>query len=132
MKKPLLSAAVAAACYQSPAQQSTLPRVEKIDGDRVHKILRPDAIRSIGKPQFIPASHASSMRNDEPVVGVAQNGAYSTWHLDHHEIRNDQIGSESSWQSMAVLDPQRAPRTSSCYERFTIDEAILSYPPMGI
>jgi len=35
------------------------------------------------------------MRDDEPVVGVVQNGvpkAYSTWHLDHHEIVNDNIG----------------------------------------
>jgi len=95
MKKLLLSAAVAAACHQSAAQQSTLPRVEKIDGDRVHTILQRDAIRSIDQPQFVRASEASFMRDDEPVVGVVQNGvakAYSTWHLDHHEIVNDQIG----------------------------------------
>jgi hypothetical protein len=95
MKKLLLSTAVAAACHQSPAQQSNLPPVEKIDGDRVHTILRPDAIRSIDEPQFVRAPEASFMRDDEPVVGLVQNGvakAYSTWHLDHHEIVNDQIG----------------------------------------
>jgi hypothetical protein len=95
MKKLLLSAAVAAACHQPAAPQSTLPRVETINGDRVHTVLQPDAIRSIDQPQFVRASEASFMRDDEPVVGVVQNGvakAYSTWHLDHHEIVNDQIG----------------------------------------
>jgi hypothetical protein len=90
-----VAAVLAAACRQSAAQQSTLPRIEKINGDRVHTILSPDAIRSIDEPQFVRASEASFMRNDEPVVGVVQNGiakAYSTWHLDHHEIVNDQIG----------------------------------------
>ena len=95
MKKILASAAILAACQQSPAQQSTLPGVEKINGDRVHTILPPDAIRSIDQPQFVRASEAQFMRDDEPVVGVVQNGvpkAYSTWHLDHHEIVNDNIG----------------------------------------
>ncbi len=98
MKRLLASAVVFAACHQSPAQQSTLPRVEKINGDRVHTVLRPDAIRSIDEPQFVRASEASFMRDDEPVVGVVQNGvakAYSTWHLDHHEIVNDQIGGKA-------------------------------------
>jgi hypothetical protein len=34
------------------------------------------------------------MRDDEPVVGIIANGvakAYSTWHLDHHEIVNDTV-----------------------------------------
>ncbi len=96
MKKILLSAAIlSAACQQSQAQQSRLPQIEKINGDRVHTVLRPDAIRSIDQPQFVRASEASFMRDDEPVVGVVQNGvakAYSTWHLDHHEIVNDQVG----------------------------------------
>ena len=97
MKKLLLSAAILAACQQSPAQQSTLPRVEKINGDRVHTVLRPDAIRSIDQPQFVHASEASFMRDDEPVVGVVSGGvakAYSTWHLDHHEIVNDTLGNK--------------------------------------
>jgi hypothetical protein len=93
-----VAAVVAAACQQSSAQQSTLPRVEQINGDRVHTILRPDAIPSIDQPQFVRASEASFMRDDEPVVGVVQNGiakAYSTWHLDHHEIVNDQVGGKA-------------------------------------
>ena len=92
MKKVLALAAVVAACGQSPAQQPT------IDGDRVYTILRRDAIRSIDEPQFVRASDASFMHDDEPVVGVVQNGvakAYSTWHLDHHEIVNDLVGGKA-------------------------------------
>jgi hypothetical protein len=95
MRFPLIVAAIVAAAYQqSPAQQSTLPRVEKIDGDRVHMLLRPDAISAIDEPHFVRASEATFMRDDEPVVGVIAGGvakAYSTWHLDHHEIVNDTL-----------------------------------------
>jgi hypothetical protein len=80
------------------ASATTLPPVQQIGGDRVHTILGPDAIRAIDEPQFVRASEASFMRDDEPVVGVVQNGiakAYSTWHLDHHEIVNDQIGGKA-------------------------------------
>ena len=94
----LAAALLVAACQQSLAQQSTLPRIDKIDGDRVYTLLRPDAIRSIDEPRFVRASEASFMRDDEPVVGVVQNGAakaYSTWHLDHHEIVNDQVGGKA-------------------------------------
>lgn len=84
-----------AAVLAAAEMQTTLPHVEQIDGDRVHAILRADAIRSIDEPRFVRAAEASFMRDDEPVVGLVQNGvakAYSTWHLDHHEIVNDQIG----------------------------------------
>ena len=86
--------AIAAACHQPAAQQSTLPSVEQIDGDRVHTLLRPDAIPAIDEPRFVRASEATFMRDDEPVVGVVAGGvtkAYSTWHLDHHEIVNDTL-----------------------------------------
>lgn len=88
------AAIVAAACQQAEGQQSKLPRVEQIDGDTVHMLLRPDAIPAIDEPQFVPASEARFMRDDEPVVGVVAGGvakAYSTWHLDHHEIVNDTL-----------------------------------------
>jgi hypothetical protein len=88
------TAIVAAACQQSAAQQSTLPRVERIDGDRVHTLLGPDAIPAIDQPQFVRASQATFMRDDEPVVGVVAGRvakAYSTWFLDHHEIVNDTV-----------------------------------------
>jgi hypothetical protein len=79
----------------SAQQPPSLPNVKQIDGDRVHTLLRPDAIPSIDDPQFVPAAEASFMRDDEPVVGMVRTGvakAYSTWHLDHHEIVNDEVG----------------------------------------
>lgn len=88
------TAIVVAACQQSAAQTLKLPQVEEIDGDRVHTLLRPDAIPAIDEPQFVRASQATFMRDGEPVVGVVAGGvakAYSTWYLDHHEIVNDTL-----------------------------------------
>jgi hypothetical protein len=83
------------ACVQPAATHAqSLPNPHSIGGDRVHAILRPDAIPSIDQPQFVRASEATFMRDDEPVVGVIANGvakAYSTWYLDHHEIVNDTV-----------------------------------------
>lgn len=76
--------------------RSELPRVTEIENDRVHRLLAPDAIPSIDAPRFVRASDAKFMDDDEPVVGVVIGGvakAYSTWHLDHHEIVNDTIAS---------------------------------------
>lgn len=94
MRVFVLAITIGAACRLAPAQQSNLPRVEQIDGDRVHTLLRPDAIPAIDQPQFVRASQATFMRDDEPVIGVVARGvakAYSTWHLDHHEIVNDTL-----------------------------------------
>ncbi len=93
------SVLLVAACQQeaivaSSQPQSNLPRVIQIDGDRVHTVLPPDAIPSIDQPQFVRAAEATFMRDNEPVVGVVAGGvakAYSTWHLDHHEIVNDTV-----------------------------------------
>lgn len=101
MKRLLLFAVFfSAACQQQPAVAQTrtaLPRVTEIENDRVHTLLAPDAIPSIDEPKFVSASEAKFMDDAEPVVGVVIGGlakAYSTWHLDHHEIVNDTIASE--------------------------------------
>ena len=96
----ILAAAVIA-CQNLPAdsqQPESLPSVTRIDGDRVHTLLRPDAIASIDDPRFVRASEAPFMRDDEPVVGMVRDGvakAYSICHLDHHEIVNDEIGGKA-------------------------------------
>ena len=83
------------ACVQPAATHAqSLPQPNSIGGDRVHVILPRDAIPSIDQPSFVRASEATFMRADEPVLGVIANGvakAYSTWHLDHHEIVNDTL-----------------------------------------
>jgi len=93
--------ALIVACQRQPVveaqSRSGLPQVTQIDSDQVHTILRPDAIQSIDSPLFVRASEATFMRDDEPVVGVVSGGvakAYSTWHLDHHEIVNDTLGNK--------------------------------------
>ncbi len=95
----MISVVATLTCTKSQAERVVppqgLPSVAEIDHDRVHQLLRPDAIRSIDQPQFVAASQASFMRDDEPVVGIISGGvakAYSTWHLDHHEIVNDDVG----------------------------------------
>lgn len=81
----------------SPAQAAKLPDVKTIEGDPVVTLLHPDAIPAIDRPRFAEASRARFMREDEPVVGVVHNGvakAYSIWHLDRHEIVNDEFGDD--------------------------------------
>ncbi len=97
MKSLLVLVFLLTACRQQPVIAQTtsgLPRVTQINDDRVYTLLAPDAIPSIDEPKFVRASEATFMADDEPVVGVVVEGvakAYSTWHLDHHEIVNDAI-----------------------------------------
>ena len=67
-----------------------------IDGDVAVQVLPKDSIPAIDVPQFVRASDATFMRDDEIVIGVTDGTnakAYSTWLLDGHEIVNDTIGS---------------------------------------
>jgi Protein of unknown function (DUF3179) len=60
--------------------------------EQLHVVLPRDAIPSIDKPTFEPASTARSLDNREPVLGIVgehEQRAYSTWQLDRHEIVND-------------------------------------------
>ena len=65
-----------------------------VDGSPVHAVLPVDAIPAILEPTFVSGKKADRiMADEEQVIGVVGvNGtavAYSTWHLDHHEIVND-------------------------------------------
>ena len=59
-------------------------------------LLPPDAIPAIDNPRFYSAAEADAEYDpDELVMGVTINGeskAYSTSHLDSHEIVNDTLG----------------------------------------
>lgn len=73
------------------------PQVEMvIDGDPMMRLLPRDAIESVDDPVMVPASAAGEfMRDEEMILGVydgKQARAYSTWHLDRHEIVNDHLG----------------------------------------
>ena len=59
-------------------------------------MLPPDAIPAIDNPRFYSAEEADAeYEPDELVLGVSINGeskAYSSSHLDSHEIVNDTLG----------------------------------------
>ncbi len=79
------------------AAGTNLPEIDQIEGDPVVTVLPPDGISAIDRPRFAPASKARFMQQNEPVLGVFHNGiakAYSIWHLDRHEIVNDEFGSD--------------------------------------
>ena len=68
----------------------------EIDGDMMYNVLPVDAIPAILKPKFVSGKAAERiMRAEEQVIGVVgPKGtavAYSTWHLDSHEIVNDVV-----------------------------------------
>ena len=73
------------------------PEKELVDGDYMYTVLPPDRIPAIHNPEFVSADEAKEwMQEDELVIGVVgpdgEARAYSAWHLDHHEIVNDQLG----------------------------------------
>ena len=83
----------------SAARQNERPEPQVamvVDGDPVMKLLPRDAIESVDDPIMVPAAAADSfMRDEEMILGVyagKQARAYSTWHLDRHEIVNDRLG----------------------------------------
>lgn len=61
------------------------------DDNTLHVVLPRDAIPAISNPEFEPVSRAG-LADNELVIGVVgerEQRAYSTWHLDRHEIVND-------------------------------------------
>lgn len=77
--------------------EDDLPRVSRLDGDRVYSLLPPDKIPAVDEPEMVPAAEADFMADEELVLGVVQGGearAYSLWHLDRHEIVNDELAGE--------------------------------------
>ena len=70
---------------------ATIPTMVNGQTDELHVVLSRDAIPSINKPTFEPASKAK-LNDREPVLGIVgehEQRAYSTWQLDRHEIVND-------------------------------------------
>jgi hypothetical protein len=67
-----------------------------VDGDPIIRVLRKNAIRSIDRPQMVPAAEVDDELVDhEPILGVHDGQrarAYPLWYLDAHEIVNDMLG----------------------------------------
>lgn len=74
-----------------------LPEISTLDGDKVYSLLGPDRISAIDAPRMVAAGEADFMADEELVLGVTDGGetrAYSLWHLDRHEIVNDELGGD--------------------------------------
>lgn len=94
---PLSLLWILALASPAPSAPPELPGVRRIDGDEVKTLLPPDAIPALEGGEFVPAAEAGFLSDDEPVLGVVRNGvakAYSLWHLDRHEIVNDDFADE--------------------------------------
>ncbi len=72
------------------------PKKTEIQGHTMYTLLEPGGIPAIFEPEFVSVSEAeSTYYADEPLLVVVRGDdarGYSTWHLDHHEIVNEQIG----------------------------------------
>jgi hypothetical protein len=95
----LLVAVLATLPAETRADGTTTPILtvpDRIDGTAVFAALAPDAIRAIDDPAFLRGeAAASSMTEDEPVLGVRLDGearAYPLGFLSAHEIVNDRFG----------------------------------------
>ena len=77
------------------AGQRPEPRETEVHGHTMFTLLEPGDIPAIFDPVFRPVSQAESLYYpEEPLLVVAEDGtakAYSTWHLDGHEVVNDSL-----------------------------------------
>lgn len=87
-----------AVAVASPLLAQRRMQEEKIGDGTMYTVLPPDAIPAINNPEFVSREEAEKwMADDEPVLGLVdpvtgKAKAYSLWHLDRHEIVNDQLG----------------------------------------
>jgi hypothetical protein len=73
------------------------PAFDAIRSDEIQSILPQDAIRALIKPNYLSASQASDINNQEEVIGVVINGdarAYPISTMSSHEIVDDDIGGQ--------------------------------------
>ncbi len=78
-----------------PPEESSGDPYSRPTADEMRIVLPRDAIPAIFEPTFLTVSEANEVYgDDEPIIGVEIDGeahAYSTIHLNGHEIVNDEI-----------------------------------------
>jgi hypothetical protein len=93
--KAISVGALLLAATMAGAQRPEPEVVTTWGGDEVYQVLPLGAIPAIDDPTFVTGKAADArMRPEEPVLGVVIGDtarAYSLWHLDAHEIVNDEI-----------------------------------------
>jgi hypothetical protein len=71
------------------------PKKTMVKGHLLYTVLKPGDIPAIFDPEFIPISQGDEYYHpEEPLMTVVYGDsakAYSTWHLDRHEIVNDRL-----------------------------------------
>jgi hypothetical protein len=81
---------------ETAAGQRSKSEMIELRGHTLYTVLKPGDIPAIFDPQFIPIETADSLYyKEEPLLVVTAGEevkAYSTWHLDEHEVVNDMIG----------------------------------------
>lgn len=73
------------------------PAFDPIRSDEIQSILPQDAIPALIKPNYLSASQASEINNQEEVIGVVINGdarAYPISTMSSHEIVDDDVGGQ--------------------------------------
>ncbi len=80
---------------KAPAPQPPAKSYSRPTAEEIQTVLPRDAIPAILEPEFLSVSEANKLYADsEPIIGVEIEGqahAYSTVHLNHHEIVNDEV-----------------------------------------
>lgn len=75
--------------------QHSGPKETEVKGHTMYTLLNPGDIPAIFNPEFLPVGNAADQYwPEEPIIVVAgdeEARAYSTWHLDHHEVVNDRM-----------------------------------------
>ncbi len=75
------------------------PKETEVMGHTMYTLMEPGGIPAIFNPEFVSIEIADSFYyDDEPLMIVVSGGiarGYSTWHLDHHEVVNDYVGSQA-------------------------------------
>jgi len=79
--------------------QRPKPQETEIQGHTMYTLLKPGDIPAIFEPEFITVSEADKFYfPEEPLLIVVDGNearAYSTWHLDQHEVVNDYINGKA-------------------------------------
>ncbi len=83
-------------CFGATSMAQRDLKKEELNGHTLYSVLEKGGIPGIYDPVYVDGKAAAiNYYDEEPLMVVSHNGqthAYSTWHLDHHEIVNDQIG----------------------------------------
>jgi hypothetical protein len=94
MKKSFL-AAISILLLVSSAMAQRDVKKDEVQGHTMYSVLKKGDIPGIYDPEFYGADEAAEVYfDDEPMMvvsGESSTHAYSTWHLDRHEIVNDRI-----------------------------------------